>query len=97
MTTDLRLPDDVAALLERRASERGLTIAQFVTEMARRPKDRQALEAFIGCADTAVEEPFDIHRGRIDVADELLRDHDDLSASRAKRSSRSTGRSLNFD
>lgn len=96
VTTVLRLPDEVAALLEKRASERGLTLTELVSEMARRPRDRRALEAFIGCADTAVDEPFDIHQARADAADELLRDFDDRGASRAKRSSRSDGRSLDF-
>ena len=36
----MRLPP----LLERRASERGLTITERVSEMARRPRDRRALE-----------------------------------------------------
>ena len=94
MTTVLRLSDDVAALLERRASEQGLTVAELVSEMARRPRDRRALETFIACADIAVDQPFDIHRGRFDVAEELLRDHDEVSASRVKKSSRSAGLSL---
>ena len=80
MTTVLRLPDDIAALLEKRASERGLTLTELVSEMARPPRDRRALEAFIGCADMAVDEPFDIHQARADAADELLRDFDDRSA-----------------
>ncbi|MYB29116.1 MAG: hypothetical protein F4X38_08245 [Acidimicrobiaceae bacterium] len=80
MTTVLRLPDEVAALLERRASERGLTLTELVSKMARRPRDPRALEAFTGCAEIAVDEPFDIHRARVDAADELLRDFDDRSA-----------------
>ena len=89
MTTVLRLSDDVGALLERRASEQGLTVAELVSEMARRPRDRRALETFIACADIAVDEPFDIHQGRFDMAEELLRDYDEVGAIRAKRSSRS--------
>ena len=50
VTTVLHLPDEVATLLEERASERGLTLPQFVAEMARRPRDLRALETFIGCA-----------------------------------------------
>lgn len=91
MTTVLHLSDDVASLLEQRASEQGLTVAELVSEMARRPRNRQALETFIACADMSVDEPFDIHRGRLDVADELLRDYDEVGASRAEKSSRSAG------
>ncbi len=83
MTTVLHLPDEVATLLEERASERGLTLPQLVAEMARRPRDLRALETFIGCAEIEVDAPFDVHQSRIDAADELLRDYDDSSASRA--------------
>lgn len=91
MATVLRLSDDVGALLEQRASEQGLTVAELVSDMARRPRDRRALETFIACADMAVDEPFDIHRGRLDVADELLRDDEEVGASRAEKSPSSAG------
>ena len=97
MTTVLHLPDDVAALLEARAAERGLTVTELVSEMARRPRRRPALDAFIGCADITVGEPFDLNRARTDLADELLREHDDLSVAHAERSSPRAERSLEVD
>lgn len=40
---------------------------------------RLTSEAFIGSADVADGEPFDIHEARAELADELLQEHDALS------------------
>ena len=53
--------------------------------MAQRLTARQALEAFIGSADGAVGEPFDIHKARAELADELLQEHDALSERHVQR------------
>lgn len=92
VTTVLHLPDEVAALLEKRASQRGLTLMQFVAELARPPRYLQALEEFIGCAEVEVDAPFDIHQARIDAADDLLGELEGRNPSRIKGSSRSAGR-----
>ena len=55
MTTVVSLPDDVAALLEERAAQQGITVADLICELAQLSVNRQALEAFIGCADVPVE------------------------------------------
>ena len=89
VTTALELPDDVAVRLEEHAAGLGLTVAEFIREIAQRPTPGQAPEAFIGSADIAVGEPFDIHQARARIADELLREHDALSSDRARGSSRS--------
>ena len=89
MTTALELPDDVAVRLEEHAAEFGLTVAEFIREIAQRPTPGQALEAFIGSADIAVDDPLDIHQARTGIADELLREHDELSSDRARGPSRS--------
>ena len=60
----------------------GQAAEAVVDELARRPRDRRALETFIAYADIAVDEPFDIHRGRVDLAEELLRNCDKVVAGR---------------
>ena len=97
VTVVVSLPDDVAALLEERAVQRGITVPELICELAELSANRQALEAFIGCADVPVDRPFDIHQARAEVADELLKDHDRLSSDLARGSSRSGGLSFGFD
>ena len=80
MSVVVHLPDEVAAILEARAAERSITVAQLISDMALRPGHRQALEEFLGCASVPVDQPFDVQRARQEVADELLRDQNDLSA-----------------
>lgn len=72
VTTVVNLPDDVAALLEERAAQRGVTVAELIREPAQLSANRQALEAFIGCVDVPVGRPFDIKQARADIADALL-------------------------
>ena len=75
MATVVHLPDDVAAVVAERADERGVTVAKFICELVERADRRRALETFIGGADVPVHEPFDIHRAREQLADELLGEH----------------------
>ena len=91
------LPDDVAALLEENAALRGVTVAEFICELAQLSANRQALEAFIGCADVPVDRPFDIRQARADVADELLGEQDRLSSEPLRDISRNDGLSFDLD
>lgn len=93
MSVVVHLPDEVAAILEARAAERSITVAQLISDMALPPGDRQALEEFIGCASVPVDQPFDVHRARQEVADELLRDQNDLSAEFARLTAGPSGSS----
>ena len=82
MPTVLELPDDVAVRLKEHAAHRGLTVVEFIRTIAQHPTPRQALDAFIGSSDIPVTESFDIHQARAEIADDLLREYDDLSESR---------------
>ncbi|MDE0268112.1 MAG: hypothetical protein OXI96_03625 [Acidimicrobiaceae bacterium] len=84
MATVLELPDDVAALLEEHAVHRGLTVVEFISEVAQRTTPLQALDAFIGSADIPVDGTFDIHRARAEIADELLQEHDEFGESHVR-------------
>ena len=97
MTTVVNLPDDVAALLEERAAQRGVTVPELICELAQFSDNRQALEAFIGCVDDPKGQPFDIQEARADIADGLLKEHDRLSAEFARGSSRTDGSSFGAD
>ena len=94
MTVVVRLPDEVATILEDRATERGLTVPQLITQMVLGPSRRQALEALIGCAEVPDDKLFEIHRARQELADELLKDQNALSADFADLSTGSTGPSM---
>ena len=78
----VHLPDAVAAVLEQRAAERGVSVAEFISELVERSHRRRALRGLIGSVDLPVDEPFDIHRARDEMADELLRKQDELSGRR---------------
>ena len=93
----VHLPDEVAAVLEARAVDRGLTVPQLISDMVLRPSRRQALEEFIGCASVAVDQPFDVRRARQEVADELLRDQNDLSTDFGRLPAGSAGRPIDID
>lgn len=97
VTTVVNLPDDVAALLEERAAQQGVTVPELICELAQFSGNRQALEAFIGCVDDPRGQPFDIQEARGDVADGLLKEHDRLSAEFTRGSSRSDGLSFDAD
>ena len=97
VTTVVNLPDDVAALLEERAAQRGVTVPELICELAQFSGNRQALEAFIGCVDDPRGQPFDIQEARGDAADGLLKEHDRLSAEFTRGSSRSDGLSFGAD
>ena len=84
MATVLELSDDVVALLEEHAVHRGLTVVEFIREVAQHATPQQALDAFIGSADIQVDETSDIHRARTKIADELLQEHDELSENRMR-------------
>ena len=60
----VHLPDAVAAVLEQRAAERGVSVAEFISELVERSDRRRALRGLIGSVDLPVDEPFDIHRAR---------------------------------
>ena len=97
MAISVHLPDEVAALLSERADERGVSVADFICELLERADRRRALEAFIGSVDLPVDEPFDIHREREEMADELLRKHQAISEDFARRQARSAGRAAGLD
>ncbi|WP_420625765.1 hypothetical protein [Candidatus Poriferisodalis sp.] len=97
MVMDVDLPDDVVAVLVERADERGVTVAEFICELVERSDRRRALEALIGSVDAPIEEPFDIHRVREELADELLEEHRAISEDFARRGARSAGRSIGRD
>ena len=97
MATVVHLPDDVAAVVAERADERGVTVAEFIRDLVERADRRRALEAFIGGADMAVHEPFDIHRAREQLADELLGEHEAISDDFARHHVRRAGHSLGLD
>ncbi|MXW41843.1 MAG: hypothetical protein F4X48_06415 [Acidimicrobiia bacterium] len=75
----MNLPEDVVVLLEESAAQRGVTVPELICELAQLSDNRQALEAFIGCADDSKGQPFDIQQARADIADCLLKEHDRLS------------------
>lgn len=95
MAMVVQLPDHVAAAAAERAAERGVTVAEFICELVERADRRRALEAFIGGADEPLREPFDIHRAREQLAEELLTEHQAISRSfpggRARSSEGSRG------
>ena len=97
MATVVHLPEDVAAVAAERADERGVTVSEFICELVERADRRRALEAFIGGADMPIHEPFDIHGAREQLADELLGEHEAMSAGFARQHAQSPERSLELD
>lgn len=94
MATIVHLPDDVATAVAERASERGVTVTDFICDLVERADRRRALEAFIGGADMPTSEPFDLHRAREQLADELLDEHAAISDDFADRQAQPSGHSL---
>ena len=85
MTVTVHLSGDAATVVAERASERGTTVDEFVSELVERADRRHALEAFIGGADKPARSPLDIHRAREELADELLSEHQAISDDFARR------------
>ena len=64
----LDLSEEAVARLQEEASRRRISVEELIGELADSLPADDPLEAFIGCGESGIAEPFDIHRERSDLA-----------------------------
>ena len=63
----LDLSEEAVARLREEASRRRISVEQLIGDLADSLPANDALEAFIGCRESGIAEPFDIHRERSEL------------------------------
>ena len=64
MSLVLDLSEEAVARLREEASRRRISVEELIGELADSLPAGDPLEAFIGCGESGIAEPFDIHRAR---------------------------------
>lgn len=64
----LDLSEEAVARLREEASRRRISVEELIGELADSLPAGDPLDAFIGCGESGIAEPFDIHRERSEMA-----------------------------